>query len=484
MLPRSRAWILLAVALAPAASHARTWRIRVDGGGDAPTVQAGIDSAVAGDVVLLAPGTYTWTQQQASTSTMLRLSPGVTLRGEVGALSTTLDAESRGRILACVDAGEVVIEDLTFRHGVAPSDGAAALVPEDSRGGAIDVRGATSPAIRRCMFADNVATGGTARGGAVACDGGVIEDCEFNDNVAGVSGPTNGHGGALSCGSAVVRRCVFRRNRVFGYENASGGALYTSSATIELCVFEENYVRSAGSTVGGAIRATASPLVSQCIFRRNLADGHYFTAKAGAAFVATGRVDGCLFFENTAQCELGPGQGGAIAGDAFLVSRSVFAGNTAARTTPLGPGNGGAIYARFHSTIESSTFAGNSGGTEAGAGCMEFLEGGTLNAVIVAQTTLGETCRGDATWTCSILFGNAAGDVFCGMDAGGNLVADPLFCADPRVAGDVSIRSTSVCAPGRGPRGCDGIGAGGVGCDPQAVESRTWTAVKHLYRGQ
>ncbi len=36
----------------------RTWEVLADGSGDAPTVQAAIDSAVAGEIVLVHPGTY------------------------------------------------------------------------------------------------------------------------------------------------------------------------------------------------------------------------------------------------------------------------------------------------------------------------------------------------------------------------------------------------------------------------------------------
>jgi hypothetical protein len=44
---------LLAGAAAP-----RTWRVRTDGSGDAQTIEAAIDSASAGDTVLVGPGTY------------------------------------------------------------------------------------------------------------------------------------------------------------------------------------------------------------------------------------------------------------------------------------------------------------------------------------------------------------------------------------------------------------------------------------------
>jgi hypothetical protein len=39
-------------------ANGRTWQIRVDQSGDAPTIQAGIDGATTGDSVLVAPGTY------------------------------------------------------------------------------------------------------------------------------------------------------------------------------------------------------------------------------------------------------------------------------------------------------------------------------------------------------------------------------------------------------------------------------------------
>src|SRR5262245_5317577 len=166
--------------LGPTYAAARDWRITPDGSGDAPTIQAGLDSATAGDVVLLAPGTYTWTSQQASPPSMLRLAAGLTLRGEAGAATTVLDAESMGRLIECVDYGEGLIEDLTCLNGLTAED--------DARGGAIDARGTSLPSVRRCVFRGNVATGGTARGGAIACGSAHIEDCDFVDNRAALDG--------------------------------------------------------------------------------------------------------------------------------------------------------------------------------------------------------------------------------------------------------------------------------------------------------
>jgi len=79
--------IALALCLAPPL-QARTWNIREDGSGDAPTVQAGIDSAAAGDTVLVHPGTYH--------EAISYLGKTIIVRSLAGPEVTTLDATGFG----------------------------------------------------------------------------------------------------------------------------------------------------------------------------------------------------------------------------------------------------------------------------------------------------------------------------------------------------------------------------------------------------
>lgn len=51
-------FIIVAVVLAAGGLQARTWNVNPQGTGDAPTIQAAVDSAKSGDFIVLAAGTY------------------------------------------------------------------------------------------------------------------------------------------------------------------------------------------------------------------------------------------------------------------------------------------------------------------------------------------------------------------------------------------------------------------------------------------
>lgn len=70
-------------------AHAATWHVIPGGGGDATTIQAGIDLAVDGDVVMVAPGTY----RGAGNVNLTFNGKNITLQSEAGPGQTIIDCE-------------------------------------------------------------------------------------------------------------------------------------------------------------------------------------------------------------------------------------------------------------------------------------------------------------------------------------------------------------------------------------------------------
>jgi hypothetical protein len=102
----------LAVLLASQSVEARTWNVTVDGSGDAPTVQAGIDSAAVGDTVLVHPGTY----NEAVTFR----GRDIVLRSTSGPQVTVLDAMGLGKRVVTIESGETreaILQGFTLTHG-------------------------------------------------------------------------------------------------------------------------------------------------------------------------------------------------------------------------------------------------------------------------------------------------------------------------------------------------------------------------------
>jgi len=424
-----------------------------DGSGDAPTVQAGLDSAQAGDDVLLGAGTYTWTSESASGQSMIRMKRDVTLHSEAGAAATVLDAEQRGRVVECVDVGSARIEGLTITGGQ--------LNVGFSTGGGINSTGDSQLAISSCVIQRNDAFGDQANGGGIYCVGGSVVGCEILDNRAEGE---HGNAGGIACRNTLVSDCTIRGNR------SRGGDGYSDAGGI--------------SAIGG--------MIVDSRIEANVNAGSYFGGSGGGISLGAGTLLRCVIIGNRLQGQRSTYGGGLYCSGSTITDCVFLANYVIGYGFPTSFWGGGAIASRSDSqpnTISGCTIAGNVAEQSfaigiAPVGGLALESGGTVSRTIIASNT-GAACYGAANFDCMNLHGNSGGDALCGTDNGGNFSADPQFCAtDPAVSFNVTIQSDSPCAPSNHPSGnaCGLIGAGSIGCDTIAVEQRTWSGVKNLYR--
>ena len=140
----------------------RVWYILPDSTGDAPTIQAGIDSAQVADTVLVACGTYYEHD--------IVMKSGITLMGESDdPRSAIIDAQDQGRVISCDGMGpSTTIEGLMITGGGGYTSAGAGMYLIDSGG-----------LIRNCVIADNQST---SSGGGVYCGNSspLFEDCVFS----------------------------------------------------------------------------------------------------------------------------------------------------------------------------------------------------------------------------------------------------------------------------------------------------------------
>ncbi len=163
----------LCLILANGPAQARIWYVDPVGTGDAPTIQAAIDSSVAGDVVELACGTYVaWG---------IMMKSGITLRSATGQPDcVTIDGQQPqgfGSILFCSGVDDATrIEGLTITGGNANDSFFGAT------GGGLDVSYGSALTVVRCVITGNYARGG----GGVAIYGSqpTFIDCEISGNAS------------------------------------------------------------------------------------------------------------------------------------------------------------------------------------------------------------------------------------------------------------------------------------------------------------
>jgi len=258
------------IILTPALAGARTWHVPVD----APTVQAGIDSAVAGDVVEVACGTY------YEHDVLMKSS--ITLRSETGTPDCVIiDAESDSRVMhGQFLANDTVISGITFRNGGGGLSGCGILCEH------------SSPLIENCEFRYHK-SGSNMSGAAIACAYGStrILGCGFFDNNSFSSG------GAIFCGwcdDVLISDCYFENN---GSEINGAMTLHSCGAgQVDGCVFFANKITQ-GAWGGSVLGASSTPLiVSNCTFAASIAPND----NVGVIFCdgATLSIDRCIIANN------------------------------------------------------------------------------------------------------------------------------------------------------------------------------------------
>lgn len=511
----------LAVLLCSSASGATTWVVDPGGGGDATTIGGGLALASSGDTVLVEPGVYTENIDMVS---------GVTLKGRLGWTLTTIEPGSSSQpVISCVSlADPVTIAGFTVRGGRARVGAGvycfncrAAII--DNRftnnragddGGAIAYVECESGRISGSRFDDNSASD---RGGGLLCERSspVVEGNGFYDNVAH-------YGAAICCAysaSPDILANTFRRN----LSSKWGGGITCmseSSPLIEANTFE--YGEAAGSGGGVCCWDGCSPTILGNSFTSNLAwyGGAITASDSCASRIENNIFTGCQGEYGGAVCiyagshaevigneftdQVSTKWGGAIliwSGASGLIEQNLFHGNTAAAS-------GGAIchFDYAETGISGNVFwaneAVNGGGIEVSAGCVSTCHGNTFYANVGSVTgSAVDAYGGGHVDVRNCIFASSAGGAAINCWGGGTATSDcndfwvnasdlngcapgpkdffldPMLC-DP-VNGDFHIDCQSPC---RGRPGCGLVGALDVGCGSTRTESRTWGAIKAMYR--
>jgi len=359
--------IFLVLLVFPSPASPRTWHVP----SEAPTIQAGVDSAAYGDTVLVVCGTYYEHE--------ITMKNGVILSSESGAPEcVTVDAQSNGRGIYCYgcDSSSEIL-GLTITNGDSG----------DQYGGGISCN-ASSPIIKNCNIMNNYGIGA-----GLACYSGSdaeISFCVLDNNV--------GDNGGLYClnSSPILTDCLFTANAT-----VDGGAITcrdNSHPIITNCQFHEND----GLNGGAIMLGDGSLTLSGCTFTNNRCSD-----KGGAIVIGSGAAEirNCLFYSNITVVE---GRGGAICvwtESSLSLYDSSIIGNTSSEY-------GGGIYVKEGAALEADNvdmsdnvapFGAEGWVAESGSAsliCCDLNENdwGGLGTIIFDNSGCGPISRASITW--------------------------------------------------------------------------------------
>ena len=370
--------LVMASAILAFPVHGTTIRVPMD----QPTIQAGINAAVNGDTVLVAPGTYTG----AGNHDLDYFGKAILVRSASGALATTINCAGAGRGFNFItgEGANSVLDGFTITAGFLfappgaessskvvrywdasdPDDLPEVYAKSGGQSGAALLCIASAPTIKNCRFINNNALAG----GAVSILNSLgikFDGCYFSGNRAGMDG-----GAILSSASTLqLNGCTFHGNIAGNSDLGRGGGVYASFNSWVIatdCIFTGNQARSMGDDSqtladGGGLYASGIVSLTSCHFENNAAIANNEDtqvgniARGGGAMLVGSDVvlTDCIFFKNSAESTSGPkgigsneARGGGLHCDGAVLNGCIIGQNTA--TTSGSPtsnlSSGGGVY--------------------------------------------------------------------------------------------------------------------------------------------
>lgn len=399
-----------------------------------PTIQAGLDASASGDVVLVAPGTYTDSEFRTHEGPLdvyacAFIPSGVTLRSEAGPEVTTIDLQRHGYVIVIrfPPPGQATVEGFTVTSQVLGTKGVNSNNPTT---------------FRNCIFRD-LRDDSNWGVGIYSRDNLLLERCQFLNIICGSAGAAvNHHDGRLEMYECIFRDCG---KRAVWSTGEPGGVV--ESSYVERCTFENCWDTGTGASAL-ALTSHAGSTVRDCRFIGNT------TGPQGEAMFVNGYpptskvVEGCLFWNNSGGRALGTNGPTIVRGNTFYGHATAYPG-------------------------VAVTFGGP----------WPFLTSELLNNVIVEciswQGAVHVYDDIPLISGCNVFWQNHPGNNY--TPAATDRIVDPLFCHP--ATGDFKLMVGSPCLP-PGSVGCGLIGAFGEGdCGVISVEPTSWGHVKAAYRG-